>query len=136
LPLCTTLNPPTTPPQYFHNLLDFDWVVHKGPGGHYQWKPKFKGADADKTEGLPDIMMLTSDIALLHDPIYLGLVKKFAANETLLTQEFSKAWYKLMTRDMGPVTRCAGKNVPAARVSGWLCGVGDWLAGWLMLLLH
>jgi hypothetical protein len=55
-------------------------------------KPQFKGADAKKAEGLPDIMMLTTDVALLHDPAYLKHVKAFAANQTFLTEEFGKAW--------------------------------------------
>lgn len=99
--------------EYFKNLLEYDWEVHTGPGNHSQWRPRHKGDKANSTDGLPDIMMLTADVALLKDPAYLGLVEKFAANLTFLTEQFGSAWYKLMTRDMGPVTRCAGKAPPA-----------------------
>ena len=56
--------------------------------------------------------MLTSDIALIKDSSYLSLVNLFASNLTALEYQFSHAWYKLMTRDMGPVTRCYGNEVP------------------------
>lgn len=101
--------------QYFHNLLDFDWEVHKGPGGHFQWRPKHKANSPRRDTPLPDIMMLTTDIALLHDPTYLMLVQRFAENATALDEAFSHAWYKLTTRDMGPFVRCLGKDVPPAQ---------------------
>lgn len=70
-----------------------------GPGGHWQWKP---------TDETVPIRFLTSDIALLHDDSYLSIVKEFAANQTALETEFAAAWYKLVTRDMGPISRCKG----------------------------
>ena len=70
-----------------------------GPGGHWQWKP---------TDETVPIRFLTSDIALLHDDSYLSIVKDFAANKTALETEFAAAWYKLVTRDMGPISRCKG----------------------------
>lgn len=95
---------------YFTSLLEFNWVEVTGPGGKVQWRP----------EGLSDedggfVRMLTTDIALLKDESYLEIVKEFAANITSLEYYFSEAWYKLVTRDMGPVTRCIGDDVPEAR---------------------
>ncbi|CAM9577557.1 unnamed protein product [Ectocarpus fasciculatus] len=56
--------------------------------------------------------MLTSDVALLMDPEYLAIVEEFASNQEALDTAFSNAWYKLVTRDMGPYTRCVGTDVP------------------------
>lgn len=92
---------------YFTELLNNDWSVHIGPGGHNQW-------NGSNTK---NIMMLTTDISLLNDPMnsYQQLVKLYAQNITELNNAFSHAWYKLTTRDMGPVTRCSGKYVPPAQ---------------------
>ena len=59
-----------------------------------------------------DIMMMTSDISLLHDKIYTPIVKQFAADPSAFDHAWKHAWYKLTTRDMGPVQRCVGKRVP------------------------
>lgn len=94
----------------YQNLLKYDWELYMGSGGHHQWQPKH--FDESDTEPLPEITMLTTDIALLKDPIYLELVKLFAANQAALDIAFSHAWYKLTTRDMGPAARCLGSLVP------------------------
>ena len=82
-----------------------------GPGGHYQWQPKV--TDAQPTP--PQIMMLTSDVSLTYDPSYLELVKLYASDQQELERQFAAAWYKLTSRDMGPVTRCMGPDVPPAQ---------------------
>lgn len=105
-----TTSPTEWSNEYFNNLLDYGWEKHKGPGGHWQWRPKAKGGAA-----APDIMMLTTDIALTKDPSYLADVKRFAADFKALTEEFGAAWYKLMARDMGPRTRCVGDLAGPAR---------------------
>ncbi|GIL55344.1 hypothetical protein Vafri_10884 [Volvox africanus] len=105
-----TTNPIRWDNEYFQNLLKYDWEVHVGPGGHHQWRPVNK--DASDPDPVANIMMLTTDVALLKDPIYLELVKLFAANQTALDIAFSHAWYKLVTRDMGPYSRCLGDQVP------------------------
>ena len=111
---------------YFNNLLNYNWTVHIGSGGHNQWRvsPSSKKGCPFKTSpvapnvdgnGTQDIMMLTSDISLTKDPIYLNIIKLYAENLTLFASDFSHAWYKLCTRDMGPVSRCFGDNVPPAQ---------------------
>lgn len=91
--------------EFFYNLLNYTWVNYTGPGGHQQWKPT--GPDA------PDnIMMLTSDISLTVDPAYRAIVTRFKDNVTEFSDAFMHAWYKLVTRDMGPVSRCLGNRVP------------------------
>jgi catalase (peroxidase I) len=104
--------------EYFKNLLAYTWETHRGPGGHWQWKPQPQAntAQANITQTLPSIMMLTSDLALLEDPVYLKWVQKYAADSEALTQDFGNAWYKLTTRSMGPVSRCLGSKVPPAQV--------------------
>ncbi|KAI9330583.1 heme peroxidase [Zopfochytrium polystomum] len=105
-----TVTPTKWTNDYFKNLLAYDWVIFDGPGGHKQWKPKAKyGGPAPPSF----IRMLTSDIALLRDDKYLAIVKEYAANIASLENDFKHAWYKLVTHDMGPASRCVGPLVPA-----------------------
>jgi len=96
---------------YFKALQENEWEKHKGPGGHWQWRVK------NATGLLEEIGMLTSDVSLKHDPEgeYQKLVELWAHDQASFDHAFSHAWYKLTTRDMGPVTRCVGKNVPPAQ---------------------
>lgn len=96
---------------YFGNLLNYNWEVGTGPGGAFQWH--VVAAETDPTP--PNIMMMTSDISLLHDDSYLNLVKHFNADPEDFDVQFSHAWYKLTSRDMGPVSRCMGDEVPPAQ---------------------
>ncbi|KNC84736.1 hypothetical protein, variant [Sphaeroforma arctica JP610] len=100
----------TTPTQwdqeYFTNLLKYDWVKFKGPGGRYQFKP---------SDDSVHIQMFTTDVALLHDESYLALVRKYATDKEALDNDFKYAWYKLVTRDMGPRERCHGEDIPPAQ---------------------
>lgn len=101
---------------YFVNLLKYEWEAHKGPGGHFQWRvanassPIAPGPQG----GNQSIMALTSDVSLTKDPTgrYQEIVKDFAENPQHFDYAFMHSWYKLTTRDMGPVTRCVGKDVP------------------------
>ncbi|CBJ27732.1 Catalase is an enzyme, present in all aerobic cells, that decomposes hydrogen peroxide to molecular [Ectocarpus siliculosus] len=95
---------------YFIDLLEYDWIQDESPAGNIQWIPVLK-EDATETD-VPDIIMLTSDVALLMDTEYLAIVEEFASNQEALDVAFSNAWYKLVTRDMGPYTRCVGTDVP------------------------
>lgn len=100
--------------KYFQYMMNYDWEPKKGPGGHWQYfvkgskGPTAPSADPHDVTGRQRIMMLTTDMALKYDPEYRKYVEEFAANETAFGEAFGKAWYKLVTRDMGPVTRCAG----------------------------
>jgi len=102
--------------EYFRNLVDYQWDKHEGPGGHWQWQvvngtnPVAPGPQG----GSQPIMMLTSDISLTRDPTgkFQKIVEKYARDQAAFDNDFAHAWYKLTTRDMGPVTRCVGKGVP------------------------
>ncbi|MBX9720198.1 MAG: hypothetical protein K2X81_02290, partial [Candidatus Obscuribacterales bacterium] len=106
---------------YLHNLFAYEWELEKGPGGAYQWKPKDPAAQAlvpdafDPAKKHPP-MMFTTDLALKMDPIYGPIAKRFHDNPAELADAFSKAWYKLTHRDMGPVSRCLGPQVAAAQL--------------------
>ncbi|CAM2882407.1 catalase/peroxidase HPI [Flavobacterium frigoris] len=102
---------------YFENLFGFEWELTKSPGGAQQWQPK-NGAgagtvpDAHNASKTHAPFMLTSDIALRVDPIYEPISRNFLANPDHLADVFARAWFKLMHRDMGPVTRYIGKDIP------------------------
>jgi catalase-peroxidase len=100
--------------EYFKNLLNYEWEVHTGPGGNWQWRVKDgKGPKAPTAHGSgqQDIMMLTTDIALITDPEYRKYAEEFAKDEKAFAQAFAEVWYKLVNRDMGPVTRMVGPDV-------------------------
>ncbi|MDT7950179.1 MAG: catalase/peroxidase HPI [Acetobacteraceae bacterium] len=103
---------------YFDNLFNYEWELHRGPGGAWQWQPK----DGNARDLVPDAhdankrrppMMLTSDIALITDPAYLEISKRFHADPDAFADAFARAWFKLTHRDMGPVTRYLGPDVPS-----------------------
>jgi catalase-peroxidase len=102
---------------YLDNLLGYDWELTKSPAGANQWKPKNPEAqgtvpDAHDPSKRHAPMMLTSDLALKMDPIYAPIVQRFHENPDQLADAFAKAWYKLLHRDMGPVSRFLGPWVP------------------------
>jgi catalase-peroxidase len=103
---------------FFENLFGFDWECHKGPGGAYQWRPK-DGAgegtvpDAHDPSKKHAPFMLTTDLALKEDPEYLKISKHFHENPEEFADAFSRAWYKLTHRDMGPISRYLGPEVPS-----------------------
>jgi catalase-peroxidase len=103
---------------FLDNLFRFEWELTKSPAGAFQWTPK----DASAANTVPDAhdpakrhapMMLTTDLALRMDPIYEPISRRFRENPQLLADAFSRAWYKLTHRDMGPRARYLGKLVPA-----------------------
>ncbi|MGB8922968.1 MAG: catalase/peroxidase HPI [Pseudomonas sp.] len=111
----------TTPTQwsnnYLENLFGFEWELFKSPAGAHQWKPK-NGAGAgtvphahDRSKKLSPTM-LTSDLALRFDPIYEPIARRFLANPDQLADAFARAWYKLIHRDMGPLSRYLGPELP------------------------
>ena len=102
---------------YLDNLLGYDWELTTSPAGAKQWTPKDPAAqgtvpDAHDSSRRHAPMMLTSDLALKMDPIYAPIVKRFHENPDQLADAFAKAWYKLLHRDMGPVSRYLGPWVP------------------------
>jgi catalase-peroxidase len=103
---------------FFDNLFGYDWELTKGPGGAHQWTPKENGSavatvpDAHDPSKKYAPMMFTTDIALKLDPIYAPISKRFHENPEELAVAFAKAWYKLVHRDMGPVSRLLGAWVP------------------------
>ncbi len=113
-----TNNPVQWDNGYLDNLFGWDWVLTKGPGGAHQWTP----SDPQAQGTVPDAhdptkrhapMMTTADMALRMDPIYEPIARRFHADPDLLATAFAEAWYKLTHRDMGPVARLLGPEVPA-----------------------
>ena len=103
--------------EYFDVLLNYEWELTKSPAGAHQWTPtaasKAKTApaagDASKTQAL---MMTTADMALKMDPIYEPISRRFHKNQEEFADAFARAWYKLTHRDMGPISRYLGPEVP------------------------
>ena len=112
-----TPNPTKWDHDYFEVLLNYDWELTKSPAGAHQWTPTAaskakmapRAGDAAKTQAL---MMTTADMALKMDPVYLEISKRFHANPKEFEDAFARAWYKLTHRDMGPVARYLGQEVP------------------------
>ena len=102
---------------FFENLFGFEWELVKSPAGAHQWKPK-DGAGAGTVPDAHDPAlhhaptMLTTDLALGMDPIYGPISKHFHENPDLFADAFARAWYKLTHRDMGPIGRYLGPEVP------------------------
>ncbi len=107
-----TPNPTQWDNAYLENLFRFDWEPTRSPAGALQWKPIDPNAprtpDAHVEGDMHELMMMTSDIALKVDPAYRAVCEKFLADFDAFTQAFSKAWYKLTHRDMGPKHRYLG----------------------------
>ncbi|AZL68273.1 catalase/peroxidase HPI [Pseudomonas oryziphila] len=103
--------------EYLNNLFNFDWELTKSPAGAHQWRPKDgKGAntvpDAHDPAKRRAPSMLTSDLALRFDPIYEPIARRFKDNPDQLADAFARAWYKLIHRDMGPLARYLGPEIP------------------------
>jgi catalase-peroxidase len=102
---------------YLENLYNYDYELTKSPAGAYQWKPKNPEAegtvpDAHDPSKRHAPMMLTTDLALKLDPIYGPISKRYFEHPDELADAFAKAWYKLLHRDMGPVSRFLGPWIP------------------------
>ncbi|MBC2932073.1 catalase/peroxidase HPI [Nocardioides sp. zg-1228] len=116
-----TYHPTRWDNEFFHILYAYDWELMESPSGAHQWRPK-NGAGADMVpgahEGDPrrEPRMLTSDLALRMDPEYDKISRRFKDNPEEFRLAFAKAWYKLLHRDMGPVSRFLGPWVPEAQL--------------------
>jgi catalase-peroxidase len=106
---------------YFDHLFGYEWELTKSPAGAWQWTPK----DASAKGTVPDAhddskshapMMFTTDLALRMDPAYAPIAKRFHEHPEQFEAAFAKAWYKLTHRDMGPVSRLLGPDVPPAQL--------------------
>jgi catalase-peroxidase len=102
---------------FFDNLFNYEWELSKSPAGAHQWVAK-DGAGAGTIPGPTDASearpptMLTTDLALRFDPIYEPISRRFHENPDELADAFARAWFKLTHRDMGPVARYLGPEVP------------------------
>jgi catalase-peroxidase len=112
-----TTNPVKWDNNYLENLFGYEWELTKSPAGAQQWTPK----DASAQGTVPDAhdpkkkhapFMLTTDLSLRMDPIYEKISRRFLENPQELADAFSKAWFKLTHRDMGPLSRYLGPLVP------------------------
>ena len=103
---------------FFENLFGYEWELTKSPAGAQQWKPKDNAGaglvpDAHDASMKHAPFMLTTDLSLRMDPIYGPISKHFFENPEEFADAFSRAWFKLVHRDMGPRSRYLGTEVPA-----------------------
>jgi len=113
-----TPTPVTWDNSYFETLFGYEWDLTKSPAGAWQWVPTDPAAknavpdphDPSKTHAP---VMLTTDLALRMDPIYGPISRRFLENPEEFADAFARAWFKLTHRDMGPVSRYLGPEVPA-----------------------
>jgi catalase-peroxidase len=112
-----TPTPVTWDNSFFETLFKYDWDLTKSAAGAWQWTP----ANPEAKDTVPDAhdpskrhapMMATTDLALRLDPIYAPISRRFYENPDQFAEAFAKAWYKLLHRDMGPLSRYLGPWVP------------------------
>src|SRR6056300_858847 len=113
-----TANPIVWDNGYFDLLFKYEWELVKSPAGAHQWHPinpfeEDMAPDAHDSSKKVTTMMTTADMALLKDPIYTEISEDFHKNPDKLADEFARAWFKLLHRDMGPKSRYMGPEVPA-----------------------
>jgi catalase-peroxidase len=112
-----TATPTTWDNSYFQTLFGYEWELTKSPAGANQWQPK-GGAGAGTVPDPEDPsvtrapMMLTTDLSLRVDPVYEQISRRFMEHPDELADAFSRAWFKLTHRDMGPIARYLGPLVP------------------------
>ncbi|MBL0322292.1 MAG: catalase/peroxidase HPI [Ignavibacteria bacterium] len=111
-------NPTTWDNGYFEMLFKYEWELGKSPAGAWQWFAK----DVEDQDMIPDAhdpskkhrpMMTTADLSLRFDPIYEQISRRFLNDPKAFADAFSRAWFKLTHRDMGPRARYLGPEVPA-----------------------
>ncbi len=110
-------NPTTWDNGYFETLFKYDWKLTKSPAGAHQWIPTDETAaslveDAHDKNKRHAPVMTTADLGLKMDPIYEKISRRFHENFDEFADAFARAWYKLTHRDMGPITRYLGEEVP------------------------
>jgi catalase-peroxidase len=113
-----TYHPTRWDNEFFHILFAYEWELFQSPAGAHQWRPK-GGAGSDMVPEAHDPSrhreprMLTTDLALRFDPIYEQISLRFRDDQDAFSDAFARAWYKLTHRDMGPVARYLGPEVPS-----------------------
>jgi catalase-peroxidase len=113
-----TDTPITWDNSFFRILFGYEWELTQSPAGAYQWQPK-GGAGAGTVPDPHDAskrrtpMMLTTDLSLRFDPIYEPISRRFMEDQGAFADAFARAWFKLTHRDMGPVVRYLGPEVPS-----------------------
>jgi catalase-peroxidase len=113
-----TDTPITWDNSFFRILFGYEWELTRSPAGAHQWQPK-GGAGAGTVPDPHDPskrrtpMMLTTDLSLRFDPIYEPISRRFMADQEAFADAFARAWFKLTHRDMGPVVRYLGPEVPS-----------------------
>jgi catalase-peroxidase len=116
-----TNTPITWDNSFFQILFGYEWELFKSPAGANQWRPKDNGGagtvpdafDGSKTH---QPTMLTTDLSLRLDPIYEPISRRFKDDPQAFADAFARAWYKLTHRDMGPIARYLGPEVPSERL--------------------
>jgi len=118
-----TTNPTKWDNGFLDNLYNYDYELGTSPAGAKQYAPKANAAgvlpsapDAHNPSKRQTTMMLTTDLSLKTDPIYASITKRFHEHPDQLADAFGKAWYKLLHRDMGPVSRYLGPWVPPPQI--------------------
>ncbi len=112
-----TATPTAWDNSFFQNLFGYEWELTKSPAGANQWQPK-DGAAAGTVPDPEDgslsrpPTMLTTDLSLRFDPIYEPISRRFLENPAEFADAFARAWFKLTHRDMGPISRYLGPEVP------------------------
>jgi catalase-peroxidase len=112
-----TYHPTRWDNEFFHILFAYEWELFSSPSGANQWRPKDGGGkemvpQADGS-GNREPRMLTTDLSLRYDPIYEPISRRFAADQAAFADAFARAWFKLTHRDMGPIARYLGPEVPS-----------------------
>ncbi|MFD4397628.1 catalase/peroxidase HPI [Kitasatospora sp. NPDC058478] len=116
-----TATPVTWDNSFFETLFGYEWELAKSPAGAFQWKPK-GGAGAGTVPDAHDPSkrhaptMLTTDLSLRLDPVYEPISRRFLEHPEQLADAFARAWFKLTHRDMGPLARYVGAEVPSEQL--------------------
>ena len=102
---------------YFYLLFKYDWALKKSPAGAWQWEPidieeEDKPADVEDPSIKCTPIMTDADMAMVKDPAYLEISKRFHKDPAYFSEVFSRAWFKLTHRDLGPKERYLGADVP------------------------
>ena len=113
-----TPTPVTWDNSFLETLFGYEWELTKSPAGAYQWKPKDGAGEGTVPDPQDPALrrpptMLTTDLSLRLDPVYEPISRRFLENPDQFADAFARAWFKLTHRDMGPVVRYLGPEVPS-----------------------